>query len=140
MHWVLSAALYFDQFCARTFSAECSSARQASLSRPAVMAPRAAALQLGTTSSFGGLSASAVAVCSASDMAISAILPVKADMVSSWLCAALPIRWVMSRQEDHKELHRSPCGMQRSPGAGEGAGRGHRIARIPEVTPGTAAC
>src|SRR5260221_12171048 len=97
MHWVLSAALYFDQFCARTFSAVCSSARQASLSRPAEMAPRAAASQLGVMFSFGGLSASAMAVCSPSANVATAILWVKADMVFlvCGLPPAIPIRSIV---------------------------------------------
>src|SRR5579871_6810930 len=83
MHWVLSAALYFDQFSPRTFSAACSSTRQASLSRPAEMAPRAAASQLGATSSFGGLSARAMAAGSPSIKTTTAILLAEADMISS---------------------------------------------------------
>src|SRR5262249_24893204 len=126
MHWVLSAALYFDQFCARTFSAVCSSAKQASLSRPAETAPRAAAAQLGATSNFGGLSASAVAVCSPSDMAISAILLMRADMVFpvGERPPASPICRVVSIREDHIGLLRQAHGMQRGLAAGGPAGAG----------------
>src|SRR5262249_33850647 len=76
-----SAVSYFAQFCARTPSAVRSSTKQASLSRPAEMAPRAAALQLGVTSSFGGLSASAIAAGSPSIRTTTAILLAEADMI-----------------------------------------------------------
>src|SRR5262252_3031264 len=80
MHWVLSAALYFDQFWARTSRAERSSARQDSLSRPTDMAPRAAPLQLTVTSSFGGPSAGAAAAGSPSNTTAMAILLAEGDM------------------------------------------------------------
>ena len=56
VHWALSAVLYFGQFSARVPSAARSSARHASFVRPTVMASAAAALQVGSTFSFGGVS------------------------------------------------------------------------------------
>jgi hypothetical protein len=92
MHWVLSAALYFDQFSARVLSAACSSARQDSLVRPTAMASPAAALQLGETSSLGGLSASAIAG-SPSIRTTTAILLAEADIVRGLSkCAMLAVR------------------------------------------------
>jgi hypothetical protein len=38
VHWVLSTALYVDQFSARVLCAACSSARHASFVRPTAMA------------------------------------------------------------------------------------------------------
>src|SRR5215475_10924262 len=55
---------------------------QASLSRPAEIAPRAAASQLGVTLSFGGLSARATPAGSPS-IKTTAILLAEADMMSS---------------------------------------------------------
>src|SRR6516165_1265049 len=53
-HWLLSAAEYFDQFCLSVSWAAVSSARQASLLRPSITAPRPAASQLVSTLSLGG--------------------------------------------------------------------------------------
>src|SRR6266404_838235 len=50
----------------RVLSAVCSSSRQASLSRPATMENRTAALQVGPRSNLGGSSATATATCSPS--------------------------------------------------------------------------
>src|SRR5262249_12717447 len=83
MHWVLSAASYFGQFCVRALSADRSSAKHVSLSRPAETAPRAAASQLGVTFSFGGLSARAMAAGSPNISTTTAILLAQADMISS---------------------------------------------------------
>src|SRR5260221_14289944 len=74
MHWLLSSALYFDQFCANVVSAVRSSSMQAFLSRPAEMAYWDAALQVVVTSSLGGASASATATCSPSNSGAAAIL------------------------------------------------------------------
>src|SRR5258708_6056838 len=74
MHWLLSSALYFDQFWAKVVSAVRSSSMQASLSRPAEMANWDAALQVVVTSSLGGASASATATCSPSNSGAAAIL------------------------------------------------------------------
>ena len=63
MHWPLSAAAYLDQFCFSVSRAVVSSARQASLLRPRMTAPRAAASQLGPTLSVGGPPAPARAFC-----------------------------------------------------------------------------
>src|SRR5258707_5204968 len=76
IHWVLSAASYFDQFWARVLSAVCSSSRQASLSRPATMANRTAALQVGARSNLGGSSATATATCSTSNREATAIVSI----------------------------------------------------------------
>src|ERR1700739_1457537 len=73
-HWLLSSALYFDQFWAKVVSAVRSSPMQASLSRPAEMAYWDAALQVVVTSSLGGASASATATCSPSNSGAAAIL------------------------------------------------------------------
>ena len=85
--WVLSAALYFDQFSARVLSAACSSARHDSMVRPTAMAYPAAALQLGRTSSFGGPSACAMVVSSPNVRATTAIFLAGADIVQGpcWL-------------------------------------------------------
>src|SRR5215831_256954 len=87
-HWVLSTALYFDQFSARVLSAARSSSMQASLVRPTAMAYGAAELQLGSTSSFGGLSARAIAVESPSITATTAIILTEADIILSHVRAA----------------------------------------------------
>src|SRR6516165_5619002 len=53
-HWDLSVAEYLDQFCLSVSCAAVSSARQASLLRPSITAPRPAASQLVSTPSVGG--------------------------------------------------------------------------------------
>jgi hypothetical protein len=53
----------------------------AALSRPLLMAPRAAASQLGPAFNFGGLSATASPICDPSDMTTNAIPTAKAIMV-----------------------------------------------------------
>jgi hypothetical protein len=63
MHSLLSVAPYLDQFCFSVSCAVVSSARQASLLRPRMTAPRAAASQLGPTLSVGEPPALARAVC-----------------------------------------------------------------------------
>src|SRR5258708_30169672 len=98
MHWVLSAALYFDQFSARVLSAACSSARQDSLVRPTAMAYPAAALQLGETSSLGGLSASAIAG-SPSIRTTTAILLAEADIIRGLTFAVSSLRWLYARPQ-----------------------------------------
>src|SRR5208282_5437529 len=62
-HWVLSAAMYLDQFSFSVSSAVVSSARQAALLRPSTIEPRPAASQLESTCSSGGLSAHPGATC-----------------------------------------------------------------------------
>src|SRR5712672_3725455 len=79
-HWVLSSALYFDQFWARVFSAVRSSSRQASLSRPIRIENWAAALQVVVKSNFGGSSDTAAVTCSPSESEATAIL-LSADIV-----------------------------------------------------------
>jgi hypothetical protein len=108
MHWVLSAALYFDQFSARVLSAACSSARQDSLVRPTAMAYPAAALQLGETSSLGGLSASAIAG-SPSIRTTTAILLAEADIVRGLTLAVSAPRWLYVPALNAELVRGVPC-------------------------------
>src|SRR3984893_8325674 len=80
-HWVLWAREYCDQFIASISSAARSSSMHSFEFRPRLMAPRAAASQLGTTFNLGGPSATASPTCDPSDRATSAILATKVIMV-----------------------------------------------------------
>src|ERR1700757_2513651 len=80
-HWVLWAREYCDQlFVSRTCASRSSPMHAAAL-RPRLIAPRAAASQLGPTFNFGGPSATAKPTCDPSEMTTSAILATKAIMV-----------------------------------------------------------
>src|SRR5215475_5339788 len=80
-HWVLCAGEYCDQWCVSVSWAVRSSLMHASWSRPVLIAPFAAAMQLRSTFSFGGPSARADQTCDPNSMTANATLPAKASVV-----------------------------------------------------------